>query len=450
MAKLFISYRRDDSADVTGRLHDRLASHFGQDNVFIDIDTIPPGVDFRKHLGDAVGQCDVLLAVIGDQWLSASSSVGLLRRRKRRLDDPRDFLRIEVEAALKREIPVIPVLVGHGSMPKEADLPDCLKELAYRNVSELRSGPDFNHHASRLIGGLEKLLPGCSDVTEEDEMATKPIASGSLDKTVPVRDVESGVDRTVTANAPESGQIIENPADGSLLLLVPGGKFLAGGNRNDESGGDPFEVELPGFYLAEHPVTNAQYERFVYLTGHRAPNEAWAGVPVWQGNDYYPIEKSDHPVVCVSWDDAAAYCKWAGGRLPTELEWEKASRGVDGREYPWGAKWYGVNCHNDCSGDVHETCGVSAYPRGRSYWGHYQMSGNVWEWCADWWYDEDAYTRYWQGDQSAPDSGGQRVLRGGSWSSSRAADFRCAYRHAFDPGSRCDDYGFRLAMTLTV
>ena len=103
---IFISYRRQDSGDVTGRIYDRLVQQFGREAIFKDVDSIPLGVDFRISLGDAVGQCNLLLAVIGRRWLSIQNESGA-----RRLDDPRDFVRIEIEAALQRDIPVIPLLV---------------------------------------------------------------------------------------------------------------------------------------------------------------------------------------------------------------------------------------------------------------------------------------------------------------------------------------------------
>ncbi len=157
MSKLFISYRRDDSADVTGRLHDRLKGHFGDGTIFLDIDTIPPGLDFRKSIGDAVNQCDVLLAVIGDHWLDARYADGP-QQGGRRLDDPHDYVRIEIESALARDIPVVPLLVGKALMPAEAQLPDGLKELAFRNAAQARSGPDFQGHVDRLIGWLDQFL----------------------------------------------------------------------------------------------------------------------------------------------------------------------------------------------------------------------------------------------------------------------------------------------------
>ncbi len=157
MSKLFISYRRDDSADVTGRLHDRLKGHFGDGTIFLDIDTIPFGMDFRQCIGDAVNQCDVLLAVIGDHWLDARYTDGP-HQGGRRLDDPHDYVRIEIESALARGIPVVPLLVGKAAMPAHAHLPDGLKDLAFRHAAQARSGPDFQGQVDRLIRGLDQLL----------------------------------------------------------------------------------------------------------------------------------------------------------------------------------------------------------------------------------------------------------------------------------------------------
>lgn len=149
--RIFISYRRSDSADVTGRIGDRLVQRFGREATFKDVDSIPLGIDFRHHLDSVVGQCDVLLAVIGDDWLGVTNTDG-----QRRLDDPHDYVRYEIESALERGILVVPLLVEGTPMPKAETLPATLKDLAYRNALSIRPDPDFHVDMDRLIEELAK------------------------------------------------------------------------------------------------------------------------------------------------------------------------------------------------------------------------------------------------------------------------------------------------------
>ena len=149
MPKIFISYRRDDSASQAGRLHDHLSGHFGQGQVFMDVDTIKPGVNFVEVVQQAIGVCDGLVAVIGSDWLHVTDANGA-----RRLDDPADLVRLEIATALERGIPVIPVLVQGARMPREADLPVGLTDLAYRNALEL-SDARFRADVERLIEAFE-------------------------------------------------------------------------------------------------------------------------------------------------------------------------------------------------------------------------------------------------------------------------------------------------------
>ena len=150
---IFVSYRRTDSADITGRIYDRLIGRFGREPIFKDVDSIPLGLDFKEYLEKKVAECDVLLAIIGDSWLDTQDASG-----KRRLYDPSDYVRIEIQTALERSIPVIPLLVRDAHMPAEKDLPCSLQKLVYRHGTPIRSDPDFHRDMDRLIVALERYM----------------------------------------------------------------------------------------------------------------------------------------------------------------------------------------------------------------------------------------------------------------------------------------------------
>jgi hypothetical protein len=152
LGRIFISYRREETAYPAGWLFDRLVAHFGKGQIFKDIDSIGPGDNFAKVIRSAVESCDVLLVLIGDRWLTIAGDDG-----RRRLDDPEDFVRLEIKAALARDILVIPVLAGKAQMPRAAELPDDLAELAGRQALEL--GPArFDADMSRLLRALDQAL----------------------------------------------------------------------------------------------------------------------------------------------------------------------------------------------------------------------------------------------------------------------------------------------------
>jgi len=162
MLRYFITYRRDDGGGYAGRLYDQLSKHFGAESVFMDIDTIEPGTDFVKIIKDALSRCDILLVLIGKGWLNAADATG-----QRRLDDPEDFVRLEVQTGLESNIVVIPVLVGGAKMPSVQELPDALTGLARRNAFEL-SDIRRNTDVEKLIEVTKKILGLNSEQSAHD------------------------------------------------------------------------------------------------------------------------------------------------------------------------------------------------------------------------------------------------------------------------------------------
>src|SRR5947207_8329056 len=145
-----ISYRREDALAIAGRLYDRLQAKFGKKNVFMDFDSIPPGADFRQHIKQMIERSRLVIAIIGPHWLGEQPDTA------RRIDNPADFVRLEIAYALEGGIPVIPLLINTTQMPKPEMLPPDIQELAFRHALPLDSGMDFHSHVDRLIAGIGK------------------------------------------------------------------------------------------------------------------------------------------------------------------------------------------------------------------------------------------------------------------------------------------------------
>ncbi len=238
---------------------------------------------------------------------------------------------------------------------------------------------------------------------------------------------------------------ISNEKDGSVLVRIPAGEFLMGSEEGYPAEKPVHCVVLDAYYMSKHAVTNAQYARFVAETGYRIPHldDPRAQQDNWDREKRtYPPGRAQHPVVLVSWHDAQAYCTWAGGRLPTEAEWEKAARGgLEGKRYPWGDEITPSLANYD---NQTGTTPVGIYPP--NGYGLSDMAGNIWEWVADW-YDAKYYSRSPRENPIGPEKGAVRVLRGGAWL--LFAQFcRVAYRFRNSPDFRFNLIGFRLARSL--
>jgi sulfatase modifying factor 1 len=231
------------------------------------------------------------------------------------------------------------------------------------------------------------------------------------------------------------------------MVFIPGGEYLRGRTHKLEDDGLKWfptalkddrpvrKIQIDAFYLDAHEVTNAEYAKFVAATKHRAPYN-WP-----QGK--VPSGKEQLPVVDVSWEDAGAYAKWAKKRLPTEAEWERACRGLaEGAKYPWGEK-------KPTKTEARYNAVDGPSPVGQckaNYFGLYDMVGNVWEWCSDW-YEKDYYEKAPAANPPGPDNGMYRVIRGGSWSDLEKY-LTCAYRSWVRPAERSPNIGFRCAKSF--
>lgn len=176
MPRIFISYRRTDSIEISGRIYDRLEAEFGEDNIFKDVDDIPLGQDFRSVIADAISKSNVMLVIIGRSWLDASEADGT-----RRLDNPNDPVRFEVETGLaEKGLLVIPVLVGGAPMPGSSDLPEAMRELAYSNAAVVRNDPDFRRDMARLLDDLNLLRRQETVIQEREKAAAQQATRRAL------------------------------------------------------------------------------------------------------------------------------------------------------------------------------------------------------------------------------------------------------------------------------
>jgi formylglycine-generating enzyme required for sulfatase activity len=422
---IFISYRRVDSSDVTGRIYDRLVTAFDRNSVFKDVDSIPFGVDFREHLDQAVSQCQVCLVVVGRTWLEAQDEAG-----RRRLDSTQDFVRIEIESALKRKIPVIPVLVGGASMPGPEQLPPSLEPLAYRNGAQVRSDPDFHRDMDRLIAGIQQHFGSAQ---------TPPLSPLQQKQTFTFEVVTVNDKGEEISRKPEQAEYrTEDLGNGITLdiVAIPGGTFEMG-SKEQEHEQPIHRVTVAPFWMGKFAVTQEQYEAVM-------------------GTNPSKFKGAKCPVEKVSWRDAVAFCQRLSEklnheyRLPNEAEWEYACRA--GTQTPFyfgrtltpdlgnydGNYTYGKGPEGQWR---QQTTDVGTFPP--NIFGPYDMHGNVWEWCADHWYENYKGAPTDGSAWLSKNDNDKRLMRGGSWDCDPWY-CRSAYRYYYYPDGRDNGIGFRV------
>jgi formylglycine-generating enzyme required for sulfatase activity len=401
MARIFISYRREQAAFVATAIHRELEKRFGKTSVFLDTHAIAGGSDFLDRIEREIRECRVVLVVMQEGWAEVTDASG-----RRRLDQPDDVVRRELELAIEQDKEIVPLLIDAARMPGPGRLPPSLAPLARRNGMQVRPGLDFQTDVERI---------------------TRVIEPAPRNRTVAVRTMAV---MAMVAAAVTLAWIVWRPRQ--TMVTVPAGSFIMGCNQrvDHECAAEEtpaHEVDLDAFSIDRTETTVAEYSECV-----RAGACTVEGVtlPFWNGTDHpegqascnWGLEgRSNHPMNCLTWEQARTYCAWAKKRLPTEEQWEKAARDRDGRKYPWGNDAYETvgapvanvadeAANRELSADwkidggyvegyddgYGGTAPVGSFPAGASPYGALDMVGNVWEWV----------------DGGAPSG---RVVRGGSW-----------------------------------
>jgi len=313
---------------------------------------------------------------------------------------------------------------------------------------------------ARISQSFEKSTPTTTEFPTHTTTSTPSPTPEQTPTPEPTATPELGIGSTRTRSV-----------DGMTLVYVPEAEFIMGSGITERS------IYLDSFWIDQTEVTNAMFQKFVEATGYITDAEKTGSAEAWSGTDIRPVNGAnwmhpqgpesdltgleDHPVVLVSWNDAFAYCQWAGARLPTEAEWEMTARGTEGRAYPWGNREPMNNLLNfaDLSLGAYTywipkdefddgwafTSPVGSYPEGASPYGAFDMVGNVWEWVQDW-YDEYIHNSPITENPTGPETGTKKVIRGGSWYNSRISDqFLASSRFPDLPDSAFSHMGFRCA-----
>ena len=392
--KVFLSYASPDRALAAAI--NRTLVHQGHD-VFFDREDLPPGEEFHNRIRAAIAQSDVFVFLISQHAI-----------------DPASYTLTELEIAQQLiERPhgrLLPVLVEPIPF---ARLPEYLK-----SVTVLETTGDVTAAVAAAVHGIGRRKGRRRGLWAGATAAAVVFAAGA-----------AWLVRSTGELPPE-----RNGRDGAPAALVPAGSFVMG----DGEEAPRREVFLDAFYIDRHEVTTARYAKFLAATGSVRPPQAWEALDSSAG--------ADLPVVGVDWNDAAAYCAWAGRRLPTEAEWEKAARGPDERRFPWGDESPSLDRANYVNtspeaygGGLHK---VGAHPAGRSPYGIHDMAGNASEWTADWYAEGFRSTDV--RNPKGPQEGKSRVIRGGGRFDA-GERLLVSRRYYGSPELRAEDVGFRCA-----
>lgn len=450
MTGIFISYRRLESKLQARILFERLEPRF-RGRVFMDVDGLKPGENFRDKIGAQLERCTVLLALIGPQWEAVRDGKG-----NRRLDDPRDWVRLEIATALQRGITVVPVLIERAHMPAEQDLPEELRRMLDRHAFVLNLDQGFDQGMRDLVEAIRPDMGRGVSVPDWVKWVVPVlglVAGGGYLVTNPPKWLESAPQPAQPAPLPDpfpAGKKFRDCEDAACptMVVVPAGSFMMG-SHPDEPGRSDREgmhrVSVAKFAIGQFEVTQGQWKA---LMGNNPSHFSACG--------------DDCPVEQVSWEDAQAYVKKLSEktgqiyRLPSEAEWEYAARAGTRTPFHTGetittgqANFDGNYTYNGSAKGEYRKKTVPGDSFKANDFGLNHMHGNVWEWVQDCWHEtyENAPINGESWEVNCKDT--RRVLRGGAFSNN-PMELRSAERGMVTPDYRNSVFGFRIAKTFPL
>jgi formylglycine-generating enzyme required for sulfatase activity len=431
--KFFLNYRRSDAEAWADRVFERLRAQLPNAAVFMDIDGhIPLGLPWATWLDSQVAACDLMLVLIGHTWAAEFQA--------RSAPGQRDYVRVEIESALSRKIPVVPVFLGEAPIPSPGSLPESIRPLLELQAVRLQR-TSFEADAKNLIDGALRSI----------KLVRGEAAAMAGRIWVEARIIHGATDGYFLPGHGKT-EWFKDREDGPEMVVVPAGSFLMGSppdepERGTNEGPVHGVVIAKPFGVARHAVTNEQFAAFVDASSHKIKAS---------------LGERNHPAVGVGWDDAEEYARWLAQttgqpyRLLSEAEWEYAARASTWTPFWWGstitteqANYDGNFTYDDGVRGVWRKSTVPVETFEPNPWGLYQVHGNVCEWCEDAWHndyrDAPADGTAWLQRADAR----LRVLRGGSWSGN-PRELRAANRNRGAVGFRDNRNGFRLGRTLRM
>ncbi|WP_198290257.1 SUMF1/EgtB/PvdO family nonheme iron enzyme [Methylosinus sp. LW4] len=450
--KIFISYRRDDSGAHALNVAQYLQNKLGRERIFIDIDGIHSGQNFRKVIYDKLDRCKITLAIIGPNWVVARDE----KSGGKRLDNPEDWVRLEIEGSWERKIPVVPVLVSGAKLPSKSDLPASLQPLVDYHAATVAAGSGFRNDMEGLARDVAELMerrPWGRMTAAALAILLGVYVTAHLPWRPPFPPPRPAPPDPAIKVPPGSGTPFQDPLGNGEpcpkcpeMVVAPDGSFEMG----EEGHQHPVTFARP-FAVGRYAVTFEQWDACV-ADGKCEP-------PGPNAEKFRSVKRG--PVAGISWDQANAYSKWLSSktgrfyRLLSEAEREYVTRARTTTSYWWGKDTSSKQANFGNS----SYSPVSVEKFAANPWGLYQVHGNLWEWTQDCWHGASDYV--WHPDSDypagAPKDGrewitdgdcSRRVVRGGAWNAG-SEQLRSSNREAWKPTENGNLVGFRVARALS-